>query len=402
MEDHNQNTGRLRKIIEDQLAKNDKKLCLSYLGLPQAEWEEMPEILLEHHFQAIELEVCDLGGNNFGKIIASSPNGADFLTNSIIHFHKLRELDLRDNKLMCGGATKVFKVLNYICVETLEVLDVSENMIRDAGLAALSQTSLPYIRHLNLISNFITPKGISAFREFLALNENALETLNLDNNPIGNIGVERLCEFLMEYPCTLKTLTLGDIFLGDSGCRAMGVWLRSPSCKITFLNITVNCMKAEGLRALLRNLPPSLESLDVGGNALGNKGAQHIANYMHKLGNLKSLDLTCVGMEDVGATYLLNALIRSKDKFKLEEVAIDGNPLSNEIGVRLVEWKQQTETISMESKSCACLTQCAEKAKFVVCDSVNDAVDYYRRHRMFFLVSAVSLGVLYRSIQRLK
>ena len=395
-----QTTSRLREIIENELKREDKTLCLSYLDLPNEEWEEMPDILQEHHFTVKEIRACDFGGNNFGKIIAQSPNGANFLTHSLIHFHNLRELDLRDNKLFSDGIKKILKVLDFTCVESLEELDISENMIRDSGVAALAQTSLPYVRKLNLISNFITPKGIDALGTFITLNEDRLESLHLDNNPLGNAGVQLLTEIFLHNPCALKQLTLGDCLLADAGCRDLGKFLRSKSCMLQSLNLSVNHIGAEGLRVLLRSIPKCLRHIDLGGNSFGDPGVMHLAQYAPLLPSIQEIDITCVGMTDASAPHLLNALVASKEKIALRDLSIDGNEVSDTIGVRLVEWSDQKDLVPVQDAKCTRVKRCMRYAKFSMLDSVNDMCDWIIDHDGLCLVSLASAGLLWKVWKR--
>ncbi|KNH09638.1 hypothetical protein XU18_0323 [Perkinsela sp. CCAP 1560/4] len=364
----------LRGIIEDQLSRGSDSLCLSYLDLDHAEWEELPLILLEHHMRVKNIRCCDLGGNSFGKPQGTCDHkNLEFLTESIGMMHSLEELDLRDNKLLSDGAKKVLKALSETCASTLSTLDMSENMIRDTGVAALSRANLPYIRTLNLIANFITPRGAAALKEFLEYNGQNLHKLYLDNNPLGNEGVRILCHLLEEYGHSLEEIHLGDVMLEDAGCKWLGKFLHSTSRPLKALNLSVNRIGPKGLRTLLRNVQPGMRSLDIGGNPLGDDGTATLARLLHKLNAVKVIDMTCTGMGNEGALSLLNALTRCTSYASLH---IDGNLIDDHIGVMLVEWKTQAPGVNNMPTTIQRGKIFLEDARQCVVDCLQDTLDF--------------------------
>ena len=143
-------------------------------------------------------------------------------------------------------------------------------------------------------------RGVSTLCESLALNS-AVRVLDLGDNGLGSEGIRLLLEALSGGAAAgLRELSLRQNAAGEEGATALAAFFRSSS---------------------------SLESLDFGGNAIGNKGAALLAEGLQD-GQcaLQTLSLEHNQIEDDGAEKLARALgsCTSLTSLSLEWNAISG------------------------------------------------------------------------------
>ena len=315
---------------EKTLSGQPISLCLSYTSCMQPEHCSTHVNLLGDRRKLMEnVLVLDIGGNRWGP-----DQARDILPQWLALLPNLRELDIRDNKLLPRGARILFSMLAQHCRKSLQKLSLNENMIGDEGLLVLEENILPNLVSLNLVTNFITAKGLVSLSKILRSIPQTIEELTLDYNPIGNEGVRILCECLSRQSTPLRLLSLGDCHFGNDACVSLAAYLGSPACQLSELNLSVNRIQVSGMTVLAKGVYQcySLRSLDLGGNDLGDQSMLEImVPNLHFFSHLRILDLSCIGMTDPMGYKLAAKMKKLQMLEKGTIIHINGNNLSNDV-----------------------------------------------------------------------
>ncbi len=156
----------------------------------------------------------------------------------------------------------------------LATLEFSNSYAGDPGVYALLESpSLGQLRSLLLRANAIGPGGAAALANSPKLS--GLSRLDLGGNPLGNEGLIALCQ--PPHLTGLTTLNLWHIGISSAAVRA----LTSP-------------------------IAPRLTRLDLGQNALGDRGVWDLVEAPH-LSSLRELGLRSNDLTDVAARALAGA-----------------------------------------------------------------------------------------------
>jgi uncharacterized protein (TIGR02996 family) len=214
----------------------------------------------------------------------------------------------------------------------LSQLQLSSNEINDEELAVLVNS--PYLKNLHtllLIGNSVGPKGMKSLAASPHLAN--LTSLVLTGNTVQAIGAAALAG--SKTLRHLHNLGLCQTCISDAGIEALSA--SSVVDQVTSLSVSWRhtsdvsidtAITERGVAALARSPHFSkLESLDLGGNPIGDAGVIALANSP-ALKNLKTLDLADCGVTHVGA----QALASSKSLASLVELRLGGT--ENEIDDR--------------------------------------------------------------------
>ncbi|XP_025070905.1 NACHT, LRR and PYD domains-containing protein 3-like [Alligator sinensis] len=214
---------------------------------------------------------------------------------------KLQSLHFKD--LARSGCRDLAAVLSTS--PSLTQLELNSDL-RDAGVQQLCQglkNPNCKLQRLKLESCGFTSTGCRSLRTVLRSNW-SLRELELSGNHVGDLGAQQLCEGLKDPSCHLQrlelrycglsaaccedfahvlinnpsliTLDLRGNHLGDSGVQNLCMWLKRPNCQLQKLclwscKLTVAC--CEDLTDVLRR-NDSLRELQLGDNALGDSGVR--------------------------------------------------------------------------------------------------------------------------------
>ncbi|GAX74544.1 hypothetical protein CEUSTIGMA_g1994.t1 [Chlamydomonas eustigma] len=199
--------------------------------------------------QALNLTGCGIGAEGaeqLAKATASTPGG----------LKNLRQLCLADNQLGSQGVTALGRLLSG-STTGLEVLDVSVNMLEDAGAKALALrlSNLADLTVLAMTDNGIKSEGAKALSASLTALQK-LEDLLLSGNYLGDAGVASLAEPLGSLPCLKRLHLQNNYSISGEGSRALASLL-SSSQTLEQLHLGRNSLGMDGARQLSPGLAAS-------------------------------------------------------------------------------------------------------------------------------------------------
>ncbi|XP_070712057.1 ribonuclease inhibitor-like [Pempheris klunzingeri] len=192
----------------------------------------------------------------------------------------------------------------------LEELDLSRNVLNDAGVTLLSvglRNPNCKLQSIILEECSVTKKGCQSLAGGLASNPSHLKQLDLSKNTFHDEGLELLSEVLSK--CSLETLRLCDCGItgkplasalsfnlshlknldlsrnrcGGPAAAQLCDFLRHPECqleKLCLFNSKLQKECAAALASALASNPSHMRELDLGGNILGDDGVMEIAGLL--------------------------------------------------------------------------------------------------------------------------
>mmetsp|Transcript_17609 Transcript_17609/g.42230 ORF Transcript_17609/g.42230 Transcript_17609/m.42230 type:complete len:321 (-) Transcript_17609:76-1038(-) len=165
--------------------------------------------------------------------------------------HRIRVLNLRACMLGDNGAMTLAAGLPS--ASTIQELDLSENLIGDSGVKAITKTLKAgcnmELSHLSLAYNNIGRKGVHLIGSMLESESQALRFLDLSWNPhVGQAGMERLALSLLDNS-TLEELRLEACEIGDGAIEAI-VLLSWVNTGLQVLRLQTNEFTLHGKRRL--------------------------------------------------------------------------------------------------------------------------------------------------------
>jgi len=115
--------------------------------------------------------------------------------------------------------------------------------------------------------------------------------LYLDSNSIKPSFCTPL--FLRTVARQITHLTLADNLLGDEGCSLIAAMLKTPECRIEYLDLSSNNIHTKGAEILADAIEfhPTLQWLSLQFNVIGDSGLRSIGLALRKNRSLKSLFL---------------------------------------------------------------------------------------------------------------
>jgi Ran GTPase-activating protein (RanGAP) involved in mRNA processing and transport len=260
------------------------------------------------------------------------PQGMPVVAESLCLNPSVRSLDVSHNSLKHGGALWLTVVLsncpsltslhlshNWICAEgaaglapslaihghSLRSLNVRANHLGDAGLCSIARSLPASIETLDLSFNEIREEGAVCLGEAL-LRLPSLLSLDLSYNRIGSLGTTRIVDAL---PSSVQNLMLSCISMGQDGLSSLAASL--PRFRsLRSLSVGLNSLTDSDASILADALPPSIETLDLRGNQIGDAGTARISRALagHTPRSLHSLNLRSNWIGDAGAASLAGAI----------------------------------------------------------------------------------------------
>eukprot|EP00811_Abedinium_folium_P015021 NODE_2399_length_2219_cov_16.047323.p1 GENE.NODE_2399_length_2219_cov_16.047323~~NODE_2399_length_2219_cov_16.047323.p1 ORF type:complete len:643 (-),score=182.62 NODE_2399_length_2219_cov_16.047323:205-2133(-) len=246
---------------------------------------------------------------------------------------RLTTLDLSENRLGDAGVAALAPVLaRHACA--LSELDLGWNSVGARGAGALVAEVLTggsALRRLDLSCNDLGDAGASVLSTALACRGQALRVLRLDGNRIGAAGARALAIAIVADACNLRELELGRNQVGPAGAEALAAALAGcqRSIGLELLGLQVNRLRDAGATALasaLAGCPAALSgTLDLAGNHLSDTAAHALADTLCCAPSLVSLDLSYNNLTNVGCEVLCEALEGGRCA-GLAAVKLLGNP----------------------------------------------------------------------------
>uniref|UniRef100_A0A8C2JMI1 Uncharacterized protein n=1 Tax=Cyprinus carpio TaxID=7962 RepID=A0A8C2JMI1_CYPCA len=230
----------------------------------------------------------------------------------------------------CAALTAAFNSNPSNLIE----LDLSENQLRDPGVAEISTllgNSQCKLKILRLSDCSITEEGYKALASALRSNPSHLIELDLTGNDPGQSGVKQLSDLLQDPNYSLKTLKflsseaeescqyvrrvvsknpllVRELNLSEHKLdsthkvKQLAALLEDKHCKLNIIQMNKNSITEEGCAALtsaFNSNPSNLIELDLSGNKLGKSGIENIClllkNPQCKLEKLKLSDCGITG-----------------------------------------------------------------------------------------------------------
>jgi uncharacterized protein (TIGR02996 family) len=186
-------------------------------------------------------------------------------------------------------------------LDNLRILDLSDNLLGDAGATALANcSSLENLSSLNLDETWLGDTGIAALAASPVLQN--LRRLSLRRNCLSVTGAKALAR----SPCLtrLVELDLGDMIALDD--KALIALADSPNLvSLQSLNLDSNKIRSKGVAALAGSPHvANLRSLVLYRNRIGPRGVAALAGSPH-LSRLEHLNLDSNQIGDRGAAALV-------------------------------------------------------------------------------------------------
>ncbi len=147
-----------------------------------------------------------------------------------------------------------------------------------------------------------------------------LTALNLSSNCLKDEGVSAVCEAIQSNKETkLASLNFGDNNIGPVGANAVAAMV-AVTGGLTALDLSSNCLKDEGVRAVCEaiqsNKETKLSSLNMGRNSIGPVGAKSVAAMLAVTGTLIECNLSNNDMGEEGKASICFA-VQGKAGFHL-------------------------------------------------------------------------------------
>uniref|UniRef100_A0A2P2HYP1 Ran GTPase-activating protein 1-like n=1 Tax=Hirondellea gigas TaxID=1518452 RepID=A0A2P2HYP1_9CRUS len=268
--------------------------------------------------------------------------------------HKdLRVLDLENNTLGPEAAKVIGDALaSHPEFERAHFKDLFTGRLKTEIPLALKELFSGIIRagakllELDLSDNALGPVGVEGMVDFMCSPScYSLQELRLNNNGLGITGgtmLARALEKLLDnsqrdgHPWKLKVFVAGRNRLEKVGAKVYApIFERLGS--LEELAMPQNGIFHEGIAALAAALShnPHLRILNLNDNTFTVKGARAMAKHLPSMQELQVINFGDCLLKSSGATALAKALMT--EHFKLEELYLDGNELTVEGGLSVVE-----------------------------------------------------------------
>jgi len=257
------------------------------------------------------------------------------------HLAHVHALDLTGNQLSAAGLRELLESPHA----RFDSIDLAQNGLGDEGLRALaSWPGFASLRSLGLSGNGLTEATLGLLAD--AAN---LDSLTLSRNPLPRSSLDGLPGSLRSLALSgcevasldLRRLTLLEHLNLSHNVGAAREGTRFPdsllhldlsfceidSCREEWPRLRSLKLRGNRLQYLESRLPPSLEAIDLALNPLGDVGVRCLAERARPA-NLKSLDLTNVGLTRAGLEFLDT----SGWLAGLEHLSLDWNPCVARVG----------------------------------------------------------------------
>ena len=289
----------MESIIQFSFLNGDDSLCSSSLdalkccsnihslSLPLCNIGSVGiSLLVSAHKSWVNLHTLNLSKNAFGS------DGAQDLSKVLVHYKSLRCLDLSDNEIGDSGAVALAEGLKDHT--SLIELKLGDNNISSAGIAALIQViSCNHLQHLDLFRCSQLSENVAALVDVMCTD--TLQTLDLGFNKLGVDGIAILSVGLRNCSQLVK-LNLYDNDIDSLGLEDLGDGLRHCT-NLQVLDLGGNNIKSDDVPTILGIMKSCryLQGLDLSHNRICmDDAAVLVKGWQHK--SILTLDLnSCFG-----------------------------------------------------------------------------------------------------------
>ena len=243
-----------------------------------------------------ELEMLNVGGNALGDRGLGALSGA-LRSGGLRHMMRLQLGDVD-----CGdeGASALAAALAPAAADSC-----ADSPAPPPSAGCPAAGCLPELRELDLADNNIGDDGFSALADALCASATSkLERLTVSSNEIGDVGAARLGSALLGSPAALRSLvelSLDNNWVGDEGVKALArAFEYGRLARLHILALDDNMIADAGAGAFAdaclsqpAEVLVHLESLDLDGSDIGERGSQRLAEALDRgaLPALKTLEV---------------------------------------------------------------------------------------------------------------
>ncbi|XP_059805489.1 NLR family CARD domain-containing protein 3-like isoform X2 [Hypanus sabinus] len=229
------------------------------------------------------------------------------------------EFDLSKYRTSPGGLRRLSPVVKYFQKIMLRGSVMDEKMISAIGALLLSDKN--EIKELCLINNTLQDLGLKKLSAVLVNSRCRLETLILRRNDLTYQCSEDLV-LILRTNRILKKLDLKYNQLKDTGVKQLSDALKDSDCEIETLGLWGNSFThccCEKL-ALALKINQSLRNLDLGDNAIGDRGLKLLCHAIKDDGcKLEKLELHRTGLTENCCEELV-LILRTSERLKTLEL----------------------------------------------------------------------------------
>jgi len=262
--------------------------------------------------QRISITHGNYGDGQIAPVIAAlklSPSITDLALNYI---------DLTDS-----GCTELLTFLSrHRSVTSLELFG---NRIGNPSCSLVpSLLGLQALTRLKLGDNSITAAGARCIAEGLA-EQHSLIQLHLGGNNIGDDGLIAIVKALWNNT-TLTSLGIRDNGIGASGINALVQLLCLPKCVLSEVQLKGNAIGDEGAEYLAQAMAMNrtMRVLEVQANGVGPRGAAVLCNALHNNMTVHAINFNDNALNDEGAEAVAALLMNNSS---ITTVGISGNSI---------------------------------------------------------------------------
>ena len=279
----------------------------------------------------------------------------------------------------CGLSDKLLKRLTDLLSSAsgeLKVvkLDLDNNKLTSNGVSDLltrASAAFSSLQRLSLERNSIDGDGVNSIVKSLVHTScKSLTVLSLSNNPLGVSGTQALERAVAsDVLVNLEWLYLSNTLTGDADINStlLATLLNSISShcpRLDRLDLSKNILGVPGVCALVKSLPLLTDQLFLNDTLLNSEAIIAFTDCMKKnsscssnLGRLKMLYLSNNSIDDDGVAALIEQSSHLPSLQFLEDVNIEGNPVSDGMAERLKECLKINKEVScyiVEQWMCTC------------------------------------------------
>lgn len=247
----------------------------------------------------------------------------------------------------------------------LQVLNLCDNNLEDSGLSALLRSikKHPTIEILDISQNIIDSEAAAALADLIGNPDCRLRCLRMSDANIDDSECARFVQVLM-HNRHLQELDMSKNLLGkdenlnavqpdfETGGESLAELIRVGTCPLQTLNLHWNMIRLEGAEVLCDSIRYNqhLINLDLSYNALGRSAASVLGATLFENRTLQTINVANNGIDAVGSFALFVGL---RENQVVRSVVVDGNPIGEQ-GARMLMKLAASEghRLEVSAKNC--------------------------------------------------